>query len=162
MSHDPRLYPPGTPILNLGCGDKTVVGAVNHDRIKHRPEVDVVHDLNVLPWPWEDEAFELIIASAVLEHLRLTLVEALDECWRLLRPGGKVRVKVPHWQADSSHADPTHRWFYSLQTFDFFDPCTRFGSQFGFYTPCKWEITKPARLNPAGVSILCTLRKVKA
>lgn len=137
---------------------KPLEGAVNHDLSKHAPFVDAVADLNLTPWPWADESFDLIHASAVLEHLRLSLVESLDECWRILRPGGQLHAKVPYWQHDNSHADPTHRWHFSLRSFDYFDPTTKLGSQYGFYTDRKWKLVKPAALNREASSIIATLQ----
>ena len=152
----------GVATLNLGAGNKPMASSdertvVNHDLVKHRPEIAVAHNLDCLPWPWEDSTFDLIIASAVLEHLRLSLVETLDECWRILRPGGHLHLKVPHWQHDNSYADPTHRWHCSLRTFDYFDPDTKLGRGYGFYTSRKWRIVKPAQLNDVKSSIIATL-----
>ena len=144
-------------ILNLGAGNKIMPEAVNHDLLKHRPEIAVAHDLEERPWPWPDNAFALIIAASVFEHLRLTLVEAMDECWRLLRPGGRIRVKLPHWQHDNSYADPTHRWRYSLRSLDYFDPATKLGSEYGFYTARKWKIVEPAGLNKQSTSLIALL-----
>lgn len=146
-------------ILNLGCGNKLVAGAVQHDRTKHRPEVDVVWDLNDRPWPWPDGSFDLIVACAVLEHLKLTLLESFAECWRILRPGGILHVKLPHWQSDMAYVDPTHYWKFSLRSLDVFDPETAFGRRYGFYTPFKWHIIQRPKLNDAKTSFSAKLRK---
>jgi len=145
-------------ILNLGCGHKLVAGAVNHDRTRHRPEVDVVHDLNIRPWPWADNSFDLIVACAVLEHLQLTLLESFAECWRILRPGGILHVKLPHWQSDMAYVDPTHYWKFSLRSLDVFDPATGFGHKYSFYTPYKWQIIQRPKLNDAQTSFAAKLR----
>lgn len=139
--------------LNLGCGNKPIEGGVNHDLTKHHKYVDVTHDLNELPWPWEDESFDVIVAHAVLEHLVPDLVATLNECWRILRPGGKVRLKLPYWHSEISHRDPTHRWFFSLGSFDQFDPDRRRGKEYTFYTDRKWKIVKEPRFNNAKSSI---------
>ena len=146
-----------TAVLNLGAGNKPLAGACNHDRIKHRDEIDVVHDLNELPWPWGDESFDLIFATGVLEHLNLTIIEALDECWRILRSGGMLRVKVPFWQHDNAYTDPTHRWQCSLRTFDYVNPATKLGREYGFYTERKWKFDKPPILNKERSSVLANL-----
>jgi len=139
-------------VLNLGCGNRLIPGAVQHDRTKHRPEINVVHDLNELPWPWEDESFDLVVARAVLEHLRITLIESVGECWRIMRPGGILYLKLPYWQHDNSFMDPTHYWKFSLRTCDIFDPDTEYGRKYTFYTKQKWRIAQPARMNRAGSS----------
>lgn len=150
-------------ILNLGCGNKFVVlepgdTVVNHDRIKHRKEVDVVWDLNNLPWPWPDGSFDMIVACAVLEHLRLNLIESLNECWRILRPGGTLHIKLPFWKSDNSYIDPTHYWKFSLNSLDVFDPTTPFGHKYSFYTPYKWRITQRPKLNDAKTSFSAKLQ----
>jgi predicted SAM-dependent methyltransferase len=127
-------------VLQLGCGGTPKGNAVNHDRVKHSPHVDVAHDLNRLPWPWPDCSFEHIVARAVLEHLDIDLVESLNECWRLLRPGGTIFLKLPYVGAEHSYDDPTHRWFFTLRSLDQFDPDTERGKTYGFYTPRKWRI----------------------
>jgi SAM-dependent methyltransferase len=143
--------------LCLGCGNEPLAGAVNHDRIKHRPEVDVAHDLNHLPWPWGDRSFDLIVAASVFEHLDIDLVKSVDECWRILRPGGQLYLKLPHWQSDVSWRDPTHRWRFTLHSVNIFDPDTEYGRDYAFYTARKWRLVSPAVLNKAGSSIHVTL-----
>lgn len=144
-------------LLVLGCGDKPVAGAVNHDRIAHRPEVDVAWDLNVMPWPWEDESFDKIHANAVLEHLRPDLIQSMNECWRILRPGGTIYLKLPYWRHETSWTDPTHYHKCTLETLDVFVPETRYGGRYHWYTDRKWRYVKPPKLNPAGSSIVATL-----
>lgn len=129
-----------TDVLNLGAGNRIIEGAVNHDRMIHRPEISVAHDLNRMPWPWEDESFDVICARAVFEHLDVDLVAAMDECWRILRTGGTLDIKLPHWQHFSCYQDPTHRRGYDVGVFDWFDPETPNGRIYSFYTPRKWRV----------------------
>lgn len=147
-------------ILNVGAGNRIIPGAVNHDRRKHRPEIDVAHDLNVLPWPWEDASFDKIAAIAVLEHLDVDLITTLNECHRLLRTGGLLVVKLPMWNAEGSYHDPTHRWQFTLHSLDYVCPDTRFGQQYSFYSDCKWRYVKPPRMNRARTSFWATLEKL--
>lgn len=152
-------------LLVLGCGNRLAEPpdqnweVILHDRRKHRQEITAVWDLNNVPWPWEENSFDLIYASAVLEHLRITLVDSLAECWRILRPGGQIHVKVPYWQHDNAYADPTHYWKFSPRTFEFFDPDTKLGRQYGFYAgQCPWRLIKPPYLNKEKSSIIATLQ----
>jgi SAM-dependent methyltransferase len=143
--------------LNLGCGGDVREGFVNVDLRKHSPRVDVAHDLNDLPWPWADESCELIVAKAVLEHLRITLIDSLNECWRILHPGGRLWLKIPYWKHGNSYLDPTHYWQFDLHTPDIFDPDTEYGHRYGFYTDRKWRIVRGPKLNRAQSSIIATL-----
>jgi len=149
-------------LLNLGAGNMPLVAregeeVVNHDLRKHRPEIDVAWDLNDLPWPWQDNSFDLIIAKAVLEHLRINLLESVGECWRILRPGGRLYLKLPHWEHDHAYLDPTHYWRFSVRTVEIFDPDTEYGKDYEFYMDRKWRIVKPARLNNARSSFAVTM-----
>lgn len=147
-------------VLSLGCGNKLLTGpgVVNHDRIKHRPEVDVAWDLDVMPWPWPDNSFDMIYACSVLEHLRWTLLESVNECWRIVRPSGLLQMKLPMWNHERSWEDVTHRWHFTLRSCDVFDPDTDFGRAYSFYTGYKWKIVDPAALNKAATSLHITMQ----
>lgn len=145
-------------VLNIGAGNRIIAGAVNLDREKHRPEIDIAHDLNHLPWPLADESFDKIVARAVLEHLRITLIESVDECWRLLRPGGILFMKLPYWKHENAWLDPTHYWKFALATPTIFDPETDYGKRYTFYTSRKWKIIKFPRLNDARSSFAVTMQ----
>ena len=125
--------------LNLGAGTRIIEGAVNHDIIAH-PGVDVVHDLDDLPWPWADNSFDRIDARSVFEHLELTLLETLDECWRILRPDGALVLVYPVHTSHTSWDDPTHRWHWTPESLDYADPETRYGEQVTTYRRHDWEI----------------------
>lgn len=144
-------------VLNIGCGRKPIAGAVNHDVRRHHDYVDVMHDLNDLPWPWEDNSFDKIAAIAVLEHLDIDLVASLNECHRILRPGGILVIKLPLWDAERSYDDPTHRWFCTLRSLDQFCPETQRGQDYDFYTDRKWRYVRPPRVNNAHTSLWATL-----
>lgn len=145
-------------ILNLGAGNRLVHGAVNHDRVKHRPEIDVAHDLNNMPWPWPDGSFDRIVAWSVLEHLQPTLVTSIDECWRLLERGGLLEIKLPRWDLETSWIDPTHYWKVTLATLDHFVPGTQRGDDYSFYTERKWMYVNPPSYVADSVAAL--MRKV--
>ena len=144
-------------VLNLGAGNKPRPEAVNHDLRKHRPEIDIAWDLNDVPWPWEDESFDFVVARAVLEHLRINLLESVGECWRILRPGGRIYLKLPHWNHNNTYMDPTHYWQCAIETPTIFDPETTYGKAYAFYTERKWKIIKGPALNRAKSSILVTM-----
>ena len=129
-----------TKILNLGAGNRILDNAINHDLTRHRDEISIAHDLNILPWPWDDSAFEQIQLISVAEHLKLTLIETLNECWRVIESGGRLTIKYPIYTSGTSYDDPTHRWHWSLNVLDFVDPNTRHGKDNHYYTPYKWHI----------------------
>jgi ubiquinone/menaquinone biosynthesis C-methylase UbiE len=148
-------------ILNVGCGNRILPDAINLDRTKHRPEVDVAHDLNVLPWPFEDETFDKVVALAVLEHLPMTLFESFAEIWRILKFGGQLVVKLPLHTGHNAYDDPSHYWLFSLRSLDQFCPETQRGKDYEFYTPYKWRFIKPPAPNKAETSLWATLEKIQ-
>ena len=148
-------------LLNLGCGNRVVKplpgwSVVNHDRYQHRPDVNCVHDLNILPWPWADNSMDAIMARAVLEHLKLGLDESMAECWRILRPDGILTVKLPLWNTDKAHGDPTHRWSVSVMTMKYFDPATPAGKAALVYRLPPWELLQQSVI-AKGSSVYCKL-----
>jgi hypothetical protein len=124
--------------LNLGAGRRIIAGAVNLD-IFNLPGIDIVYDLNQTPWDFAvpEGGFDKVIAHAILEHLKLDLVEAMNEIWGVCAVGAELRVKVP-WHRGSLY-NGLHRWMYSIHSFDIFDPRTRNGQVYDYYTPRKWH-----------------------
>lgn len=134
-------------LVNLGCGDKLVQPpgagwvAVQHDLVKHRPQVDVVWDLNVRPRPWADGSVSQVIAHSVFEHLTLTLVDSMNEAWRILKVNGQLDMKLPLYNRKKSWLDPTHRWFVAEGILDNFDPTKERGKRYGrLYGIRPWHI----------------------
>jgi predicted SAM-dependent methyltransferase len=54
--------------LNLGCSSYIMPGWVNVD-CRPLPGVDVVCDLEQIPWPWKDNSVDEVLMSHFLEHL---------------------------------------------------------------------------------------------
>lgn len=97
--------------LNVGSGtdhkqSTDSVEWVNVD-IDARLEPDVVHDLDDHPWPFPDNHFDQVLALDVLEHLADPL-GAAREAHRILRPGGELRVRVPHYRSPDYRRDWSH------------------------------------------------------
>lgn len=86
--------PEATTYLNLGCGSRYHPDWINIDIAPHDQEV-IQHDLSRgIPLP--DSSCDVVYHSAVLEHLRRSGASLLlSECYRVLKPGGIVRVGVP-------------------------------------------------------------------
>lgn len=124
--------------LNLGCGNDALSFAINHDLEIYGPHVDVAWDLNMRPWPWSENSFDTVLALDLIEHLQ-SFMGFFDECWRILRPGGKVMVRTPLWNSPNAAIDPTHVRCYHPESFDYLDPTTHWGQKYGMYTARKWR-----------------------
>ncbi len=103
--------------LNLGCGKDIREGYVNLDLVKLEG-VDVVCDVNK-KLPFKDDYFDEIMAYDILEHVN-DMPKVLKELHRILKKGGILRIKVPHFLESSAYADPTHKNFFAYNTFDYF------------------------------------------
>jgi SAM-dependent methyltransferase len=147
--------------LNLGCGNDILPGFVNHDWSRRRPEVEVAHDLQSLPWPWDDDVAEEVRLFDVIEHLP-EVVPVIDECWRVLGPSGVLHLRVPHYQHPNAWIDPTHRRPFHLDSFDYFDPDTFWGTKYGFYTTKKWKLADKEIDADGNVVVVMRTRKDKA
>lgn len=104
--------------LNLGCGNDVKPGWTNLD-IAPLPGVDVVHDLNRQPLPFEDQSFDYVECIDVLEHVK-ELPDVMREIHRVLAPGGRLHVEGPHFTSYTWAMDPTHRRAFAINTFEFF------------------------------------------
>jgi SAM-dependent methyltransferase len=115
--------------LNLGCGSQPEPGWVNLDAADI-PGVDVVHDLDVFPWPFKDGEAEEIKAFDVYEHVSSPL-EFVAECHRILQPGGVLYIHTAYWKNEDSYRDPTHKRFLTEGSFDYWIPGTYLNQRYG-------------------------------
>lgn len=131
--------------INLGAGEDIQAGWTNVDMID-LPGIDVVHNLIKFPYPFEDNSAHEMKAVDVIEHLPTYIGEAhgvikfLEECHRILKPGGTLFLQTPGWKAEFLWIDPTHVRGFDIQSMDFFDPSTHFGKTTGFYSKCKFDV----------------------
>jgi len=96
--------------LNLGCGQNKVEGYLNVDKYAACAP-DRVVDLEAFPWPFPDASVDEILLTHVLEHLGReteTFFGIMRELHRVLKPGGKVQIGVPHPRSEGFLGDPTH------------------------------------------------------
>lgn len=105
-------------LLDVGCGPAKWPSAVGIDQTAY-PGVDVVWNLDRLPWPLDAGSFDAVLCRDSLEHVE-NVVAAMDEFHRLLKPGGRVIIVTPHVAHPSSFRDPTHKHHFTLGTFDYF------------------------------------------
>src|SRR4051812_10138569 len=112
----PSAAPPRTA-LDLGAGMAPhVPGAVTVD-IARVCRPSVVADLN-RPLPFRNDAFEIVGAYDVVEHVD-DLVRVVEEVHRVLKPSGVFRVSTPHFSSANAYTDPTHKRALGLRSFDY-------------------------------------------
>ena len=80
--------------LNVGAGGYAMPGWTNIDSSPNSA-ADVI--ASVPPLLWADESVDEVYAGHFLEHLsKDTGAEFLRECYRVLKPGGRLGIVVPH------------------------------------------------------------------
>lgn len=100
--------------LNLGCGLDKRKGWLNADFV---PECcpDICFNANE-PWPFNDETFYEVYASHVYEHLT-NWWGAFKEAARILKPGGRLTIKVPDESASMAGTYRDHVVIISQHSF---------------------------------------------
>ena len=121
-------------LLDIGCGKRKLPGSVGIDIMKDS-QADIVWDLNSFPWPIEDNSFDKISCSHILEHLQ-DVVKVMEEIHRVAKPGAKVDIEVPHFSDPGAFQDPTHRHYFTYFTFDYFTG----NPMYPGYTPVRFSI----------------------
>lgn len=127
--------------LDLAAGQRPREG---FEGVDIWPQSKHVVDLTKYPWPFADNCAEELHCSHYMEHVPareiedrdLVKVDSLtdrinflgkdhlfaffDECYRILAPGGTMRVIVPALRNNRAFQDPTHRRFIPAETFLYF------------------------------------------
>jgi SAM-dependent methyltransferase len=111
---------PATKILDIGCGKSKVPGSIGVD-FNENLGADVVHNLNVFPYPFQPDEFDEV-------HIRSTLflldnpVHVMDEIYRICKKGGRVVVVQPYFRSVWNYVDPWVKNFGTAHSFAFYDP----------------------------------------
>jgi SAM-dependent methyltransferase len=120
-------------VLDVGCGSNKRPGAIGLD-ISVDTDADIVHDLDVFPYPIEDDSFDHVILQDVIEHVAEPMRVAA-EMHRILRPGGRLQLRTPHFSSALAYSDPTHRHFYSTTAIRYLaDPA------FAHYSAARFQV----------------------
>ncbi|MHA2136286.1 MAG: hypothetical protein ACW99J_20695 [Candidatus Thorarchaeota archaeon] len=83
--------------------------------------IDIVHDLEVFPYPLEDEVF----------------IDVMDELWRVSKLDAQLAISMPYGYSDGFLQDPTHCNACNHGTWEYFDPrCPLYS----IYKPKPWLI----------------------
>ena len=109
--------------VDLGCGQRKATKEYFEENMKISPDkiigvdiakcddADVIHDLTKFPYPFKDESVDAIYASHFVEHLDGTeRMKFFNECYRILKPGGIMRLLHPYYKSVRAVQDPTHKW----------------------------------------------------
>jgi SAM-dependent methyltransferase len=151
--------------LDFGCGQHP---KEEFDGVDVCESLPVAWHVNLLkfPLPWSDSAVDEIWCSHFIEHIparEVTPKDLLsrpdcdldmigqdmffaffDECFRILKPGGKITLVWPGLQTARAFKDPTHRRFIPLETMDYLNATWRKNNGLSHYrTRCNFTPEVP-------------------
>lgn len=130
-------------IVDIGCGpNKREPADVGVD-IRDYDDVDIVADLED-GLPMDSSTADGVLAYHVLEHVD-DLPGVMEELHRVLKDGGYLEGKVPHYRERDAYTDPTHRQYFTASTFDYWDPTTEYGSMSYFDAEFRIETAQRVR-----------------
>jgi predicted SAM-dependent methyltransferase len=120
-------------VLNLGSGNDYIkstseIEYVNVD-VNHDVKCDTVVNLEEDVFPWEDNSISGIVAKMIVEHI-WKRDRFMNECWRVLKSGGKMYITTPMAGTVAYWKDPTHVSGWIPETFNYYchwntDPANR-------------------------------------
>ena len=123
--------------IDLGCGTRKKEGTIGIDKFP-APGVDIVCDIEK-GIPVEDGSVDKIYTTYFLEHVS-NLIFVFQEMYRVLVDGGVVELLVPYYTSINAFKDPTHKHFFTEETFKYFSREKWYGSDYGIKT--DFEVVK--------------------
>ena len=161
--------------LDFGCGQHPKKNFKGVDICPDIPAIYRMN-LLVFPLLWRDSSVDEIWCSHFIEHIPAREVTAsdlhdwataapkslgtshhmlgqdmllafFDECWRILKPGGKMTVVWPALQTNRAFKDPTHRRFIPLETMNYLSSEGRDYMELSHYH-VKCNFTSPISKTP--------------
>ena len=84
----------GKKKLHLGCGENLLPGWLNSDLVPQFPQAIRLDAAS--RFPLEDACLDYVFSEHMIEHITYAKGQAmLAECFRVLKPGGKIRISTP-------------------------------------------------------------------
>jgi len=104
--------------LHLGSGEVRVDGYYGVDQLA-LPGVAILADLNEPLALLPDNSVAEVVSHHCLEHVR-EFLPLMAELYRVVQPGGRIWIEVPHFSNPYYYSDPTHVRPFGLYTMYYF------------------------------------------
>ena len=152
--------------VDLACGNnKKGEDWIGID-IVQTPSVDIVHDLNIYPWPIETESVDEVYCSHYIEHIphdniksilnksnsfeefkellnksKDGFIEFFNELYRILKPNAKVNLLAPYYSSMRAFGDPTHTRYIGDWSFFYLNKEWRENNKLDHYgIECNFDV----------------------
>ena len=112
--------------IDLACGTDKKKGFIGVDIVPGK-DVDIVHDLETYPWPFEDNYADEVVVSHYVEHLPYEVdyygkktdgfIAFMNEVYRIMKKGATCTIISPYATSVRAWQDPTHRRAISEASF---------------------------------------------
>lgn len=136
--------------VNIGCGKLHKPKSEGWTNIDIIPPADIVCDVT-LGIPLESDSVDELEADNIFEHFDNDEFQVvMNECWRIIKPGGTMTMKVPdalRWP-DGAFGDPTHKRFFVPRSFLYFTESQQwktYGQEYGFHCWRQQKLTTDQR-----------------
>ncbi len=116
--------------VDFGCGTSKRKGFIGVD-ILPLPGVDIVHDLNKFPFPFREDEIDFVWMDQILEHVDKPL-KVVEEIYRVCKSGARYYVGVPYFRSYYATIDPTHKNFFGVNWFNYFNPNHNFCKKYQY------------------------------
>ena len=124
-------------VIDVGCGRNKFPDSTGID-FAQNSFADVMHDLNVFPYPLADSSFDVVLCRNVIEHVQ-NIVGLMEEMHRIGRNGADVVITTPHFSSLYSYQDPTHVRHLALDSLDYFTEHTKHSN---FYSNKRFAMVR--------------------
>lgn len=105
--------------IELGCGPQKVSpSAIGIDRLDFEA-VDIVGEASDVLAAFPDGSVDSVYSAHFLEHVSDPMA-LLQELSRVMKPGGRMILIVPHFSNPFYSSDPTHRVPFGLYTLSYY------------------------------------------
>jgi glycosyltransferase involved in cell wall biosynthesis len=135
-----------TPMMEKWCDEKGLMKldlCGGHNPPSGYTSIDllngtILHDLEVAPWPLQDNSVGIVRASDALEHMK-DPITTMKEIHRILAPGGMLLSNTPSTDGRGAFQDPTHKSFWNSNSFWYY---SRAQTAAYINTPVRFQATR--------------------
>ena len=118
--------------IDLGCGNRKKNASFLGIDKKLFKGVDIVCDVE-RGIPLRDGCVREVWSNYFLEHTS-DIVFVFQELYRVCQDGAKIEFIVPYYNSINAFKDPTHKNFFTEETFRYFSGDKWYGSDYGINT----------------------------